>query len=89
MNIELDRSKARKDSSELIAFASIVIEKVFVVSNIRVIRSDNGKIIVSMPSRQSPSGQYRDVAYPIEAAFRTHIDQSVMAAVDEAVRAKG
>ncbi len=79
VNCDLDRGRGRKDNGQLIAFASIVFDGEFVVSHIRIIKNETGKIVVSMPSRQSASGQYRDLAYPITSSARERLDAAVIA----------
>jgi stage V sporulation protein G len=85
VSIAMNKNKSRPDSSEVMAFASIVFDNILVISKIRVIKSETGKIIVSMPSSRSPSGEYRDLAYPIDQNLRTHIDKMVIDAMNEEI----
>lgn len=81
VNCDLDRNDSRKDNEHLIAFASIIFDGVFVVSHIRVTKNETGKVVVSMPSRQVRSGQYKDVAYPVTNGARFLIDSAIIAEI--------
>lgn len=69
----------RKD---IIASGSIVLDGVLVIANIRVVRLQNGKTVVAMPSRQIATGEYKDLVYPISPALRVIIDTAVIAALE-------
>ena len=38
-----------------------------------------------MPSRKNPDGTYRDIAHPINADFRNHLESEVLRAYEEEV----
>jgi stage V sporulation protein G len=38
-----------------------------------------------MPSRKNSDGTYRDIAHPINAEFRTELEEAVLAAYREAL----
>ena len=60
------------------ATASITIDSVFVIHNIRVI--DNGnKLFVAMPSKKSSNGEYKDIAHPLNIETRQMIQDAVLA----------
>jgi stage V sporulation protein G len=61
------------------AYATIVLDDCFVVTNLRVIRG-RSRLFVAMPSRKTPDGRYRDLAYPVDPYFRAQIEQSVLGA---------
>ncbi len=64
------------------ATASIVIDGVFVVRDLRVVEAEKGPF-VAMPSRKAPNGEFRDIAYPITAEAREMIQKVVLAAYDK------
>lgn len=64
------------------AVASIVIDGVFVVRDLRVIETEKGPF-VSMPSRRAANGEFRDIAYPITAEAREMIQKVVLAAYEK------
>ena len=60
------------------ATASITIDSVFVIHNIRVI--DNGnKLFVVMPSNKSSNGEYKAIAHPLNIETRQMIQDAVLA----------
>jgi len=68
---------------DVIAYANIVFDDVFMVRNLRVVKRDDGDgRMVMMPSRQNKAGEYRDVAHPITQECRQMIEMEVLARVD-------
>lgn len=68
--------------SKLKAVASITIDDCFVVHDIKVLEGNQG-LFVSMPSRKTPDGEYKDVAHPINTATREEINKLVLARYEE------
>lgn len=60
------------------AIASITIDDQFVVHDLRVVEGDKG-LFVAMPSRKLPSGDFRDIAHPINSETRERIQEAVIA----------
>jgi stage V sporulation protein G len=60
------------------AIASITIDDEFVVHDLRVVEGEKG-LFVAMPSRKLPSGDFRDVAHPINSETREKIQSAVIA----------
>ena len=75
-----------KDESKLKAVASFTIDNAFVVHDVKVIEGNNG-LFIAMPSKQSPSGEYRDIVHPLNTETREQISSAVLAAY-EAEKAK-
>ncbi len=63
------------------AVVSITLDNEFVVHDIKVIESDNG-MFVAMPSRQTPDGEYRDIAHPINSETRNIIQTTILEAYE-------
>ena len=77
--------KIRKIFSEgpMLAVASITLDNAFVVHDVKVI-SASERVFIVMPSRKNPDGTYRDIAHPITADFRSHLEEKVLSAYEEA-----
>jgi stage V sporulation protein G len=60
------------------AIASITIDDQFVVHDLRVVEGDRG-LFVAMPSRKLPSGNFKDIAHPINSETREMIQSAVLA----------
>jgi stage V sporulation protein G len=54
------------------------------VHDIKVINARD-KFFIVMPSRQNPDGSYRDIVHPINSQFRNMLEQTVLAAYEEAL----
>ena len=72
-----------KDDSKLKAVASITIDDCFVVHDIKVIEGREGYFI-SMPSRKTPDGEYKDIVHPINTETREQIRDAIMVEYEKA-----
>ena len=63
--------RVRKVASQnrMKAIASITIDDVFVIHDIKVIESDKG-LFIAMPSKKTPNGEFKDIAHPIKTETR-------------------
>ncbi|HHU81706.1 MAG TPA: septation regulator SpoVG [Firmicutes bacterium] len=77
MNITDVRLRKLDNGSKMKAIASITIDDAFVVREIRVIEGQNG-LFVAMPSRKIPSGEFRDIAHPINSETRQMIQNIIL-----------
>ena len=59
------------------AVASITIDGVFVVHDIKIIEGDRG-LFIAMPSKQTQDGTYRDITHPITTETREMIQNMVI-----------
>jgi stage V sporulation protein G len=59
------------------ALASITIDDVFVVHDLRVVEGEKG-FFVAMPSRKLPNGSHKDIAHPITSETREEIQNLIL-----------
>jgi len=71
-----------RESNQLKAFVNIVIDDAFIIRNIKVIEGDKG-LFVAMPSRRVSSGEYRDIAHPINTETRQMLEERILLAYKE------
>jgi stage V sporulation protein G len=71
------RAKRINGDNRLVGVAAITIDNCFVVHELRIIEGKNG-LFVAMPSRKMPSGDYKDVAHPINSETRAMIEKAVL-----------
>ena len=73
--------RIRKVSSEgkLKAYVTVTFENCFVVHNVKVIEGKTG-VFIAMPSRKTKTGDYKDVAHPINSDFRSELQQKILSA---------
>jgi len=80
MEITDVRIKKVVTDNKLKAIASITIDGVFVVHDLRVIEGKDG-LFVAMPSKKMPSGEFKDLAHPIDQPTREQIEKAVLDAL--------
>ena len=87
MKITDVRVKVLEKNSEnrLRGVASITIDDVFVVHDIRLIDGENG-IFVAMPSKKLSNGEFKDIAHPINQETRHIIENMVLEAYNKEVQ---
>lgn len=71
-----------KGDDKLKAYATIIINDGFLVSDLRVIESDDG-FFVAMPSRRKRDGSFKDIAYPLNNDLRIDIEKQVLVAFEK------
>ena len=65
------------NEDKLKAFASIIIDDCFVVSDIKIIQGSGG-LFVSMPSKRRKNGTFRDTAHPLNTETRRMIEEKII-----------
>ena len=78
MSITDVRIRKIDQDGKLRGVASITIDDVFVVHDIKVIQGDRG-LFIAMPSRKTANGEYKDVAHPISPEFRNELQDKILA----------
>jgi len=76
------RVKRVDGENRLVGIAAITFDGSFVVHELRVIEGRNG-LFVAMPSRKMPSGEFKDVAHPINSETRQMIENAVLEAFNK------
>jgi stage V sporulation protein G len=66
---------------KLKAFVSIVIDDCFMVNDIKIIQGRDSRFI-SMPSRRKKSGDFKDVAHPLNSDTRQKLEHRILAEYD-------
>ena len=64
------------------AVASITIDDVFVVHDIKVIEGVKG-LFIAMPSRKASDGEFRDIAHPINSQTREELQKLILEAYEK------
>ena len=70
--------KIEKENSRMKGIASILLDDIIAIHDIRIISGDNG-LFVAMPSRKTAAGDYRDIVHPISPEGREMIDKAILA----------
>ena len=66
------------------AIVSVTFDGQLAVHDIKVINARDRYFIV-MPSRKNPDETFRDIVHPINAEFRTSLEEQVLAAYEDAL----
>jgi len=63
---------------KLKAFVSIVLDRCFMVNDIKVIQGKDS-LFISMPSRKKRNGEFKDVAHPLNNETRRWVEDRILA----------
>lgn len=61
----------------VMAFASVTINDMFAVNNIRVVNSEKG-LFVAMPQVKDNKGEFRDICFPVTAGLRKQMNEAIL-----------
>ena len=68
--------KIEKEGSRMKGIASVLLDDSFAIHDIRIIEGDNG-LFIAMPSRKTATGDYRDIAHPINPDVRKMFEEAI------------
>ncbi len=74
------------NNDKLKAVASITIDDEIVVHDIKVINGKDGYFL-SMPSRKTNEGEFKDIVHPIKTEVRDMLKEKILKAYEEALAA--
>ena len=66
-----------KENSKMRGFASVTLDDMFAVHDIRILEGDNG-LFLAMPSKQIGEGEYKDIAHPINQEARQMFSDAII-----------
>ena len=75
--------KVEKEGSRMKGIASVLIDDCFAIHDIRIIEGEDG-LFIAMPSRKTPTGDYRDIAHPINPETRALFEEAILEAYNTA-----
>ncbi len=65
------------EEEKLKAYVSIVLDRCFMVNDIKIIRGKDG-LFISMPSRRKKNGEFKDVAHPLNNETRRWMESRIL-----------
>lgn len=77
MEITDIRIRRVEAEGKLRAYVTVTFDDSFVVHNVKIIDGRNGAFI-AMPSRKTKTGEYKDVAHPINSDFRGKLQERIL-----------
>lgn len=84
MNITDVRIRKVNQEGKMKAVVSVTFDSEFVIHDIKVIEGENG-LFIAMPSRKTASGEFRDIAHPINSSAREILQTSILQKYEEAL----
>ena len=84
--MEITDVKIRKIMTEgrLRAVVSVTIDDMFAVHDIKVVEGEKG-LFIAMPSRKTTTGEYKDIAHPINSQTREQIQDIILKEYQQAL----
>ena len=73
------------EDSKLKAVASVTFDESIVVHDIKIVQGKEG-YFVSMPSKKTPDGEYRDLVHPINTETREYLVSELLKAYEKTVK---
>ena len=84
MDITDIRIRKVEAEGKLRAYVTVTFDDCFVIHNVKIIEGKNGRFI-AMPSRKTKTGEYKDVAHPINSDFRQSLQDRILEAYTKEV----
>ena len=84
MNITDVRVRKVLTEGKMKAIVSVTLDDAFVIHDVKVVDGQNG-LFVAMPSRKTPTGEFRDIAHPISQEARDLLQSRVLEKYEEAL----
>jgi stage V sporulation protein G len=73
------------NEERLKAYATITIDNVFLIRDLRVINGNTG-LFVAMPSRKMKDGTFKDIAHPLNSETRERMEKIILAEYDRELK---
>lgn len=67
------------------AYASATLDECFGIRGIKIVEGGKDGLFVSMPSRKTQDGAYKDVCFPVTAEFREELHKNILDAYKQAI----
>lgn len=84
MTITDIRIRKMNHDSNMKAIISVTMDDEIVIHDIKIIEGEKG-LFVAMPSRKIATGEFKDIAHPINASSRNKLQNSIIAKYEEAL----
>lgn len=81
MNITDIRIRRVSATGKMKAVVSVTFDDMFVIHDMKIIEGAGG-LFIAMPSRKTPSGEYKDIAHPINSETRDMLQKAIMDAYE-------
>jgi len=79
MKITDIRIKKVQQTGKMKGVVSVTFDDMFVVHDMKIIEGQTG-LFIAMPSKKTQTGEYKDIAHPINAEARHMLQEEILAA---------
>ena len=66
-----------KEGNRMKGIATVTLDNCFIVTDIRIIDGEKG-LFIAMPSRKTATGEYKDIAHPLDQETRNMFQDAIM-----------
>ena len=73
------------NEGKLKGYATMVIDGCFIIRDMKIIKSDNKGLFVSMPSRRKKDGSFKDIVHPLNSETRKIIEERIIEEYKKAI----
>lgn len=77
MNITDVRIRKISQEGKMKGIVSVTFNNEFVIHDIKIIEGENG-LFIAMPSRKTSTGEFKDIAHPINSSARDLIQTAIL-----------
>ncbi len=85
-SVEIRRKE--REGSSMLAIASVKLDDVFIVKDIRVINGKDG-LFIAMPSKKLANGDFVDIAHPLDKETRSLFTEAIINEYNRVVNEAG
>lgn len=72
--------KVENSNPRMKGTAYVELDECFAIENIRIIERQDGTLFAAMPSKKTPSGEYKDTCHPINEEARKMFNDTIVEA---------
>ncbi len=73
------------NEGKLKGYATMVLDGCFIIRDMKIIKSDNKGLFVSMPSRRKKDGSFKDIVHPLNSETRKMIEEKIIEEYKKAI----
>lgn len=73
------------NEGKLKGYATMVLDSCFIIRDMKIIKSDNKGLFVSMPSRRKKDGSFKDIVHPLNSDTRKQIEERIIVEYKKAI----
>ena len=84
MNVKIRVKINEKKDSNIKAYVGVTFDECFVVNGLKVVDGKKG-LFVAYPSYKASDGTYKDIAYPLDKAYRAILTKAIISKYEKEI----